>query len=221
MIDALGPTEAARNNVDPPSRSRFEDRSYQVDGPLHALRKEFNVLVKREARGELAALKRVDPDRLENSAFFRLLTSCVPHQFLGRGCVQISAPGSEVDMVRRFAAVAAIMALRPDGLRPWGLGRAMADTGVSDLRLSMFLAARGASFRDLARRLARRLARDAEALPYLDLGRLLLMESLPEYVNETDSVRIAIAREFWRSTRRVPRRNEGEATNELSSHAGE
>jgi hypothetical protein len=93
----------------------------------------------------------------------------------------------------------------------------MADTGVSDLRLSMFLTARGALFRDLARRLARRLARDADALPYLDLGRLLLMEGLPEYADEADSVRIALAREFQRSVRR----NEYEAANEVSNHADE
>jgi hypothetical protein len=217
MIDVLAATETLRGDVDAPTRFGLEDRSYEVDGPLRALGKRFNVLVKAEARGELAALKRLDPDRPDKSAFFRLLTDCVPRQFLGSGSVPIGAPGSEVDMVRRFAALAAIMALRPDGLRPWGLGRAMADTGVSDLRLSMFLTARGALFRDLARRLARRLARDAEALPYLDLGRLLLMESLPGFADETDSVRIAVAREFRRSARR----NEYEAANEVSNHSDE
>ncbi|KRR06468.1 hypothetical protein CQ12_16710 [Bradyrhizobium jicamae] len=53
------------------------------------------------------------------------------------------------NMLRRLAAITAIMALRADGLRSWGLGRAMDDTGASELRLSMFLAARGASFWDV------------------------------------------------------------------------
>jgi CRISPR-associated protein Cse2 (CRISPR_cse2) len=213
MSDALAAPEVPGSGVKSSGSFGLEDRSYDLDGPLRALGKRFNVLVKAEARGELAALKRLDPDRPDKSAFFRLLTDCVPRRFFGSGSLPIGAPGSEVDMVRRFAAIAAIMALRPDGLRPWGLGRAMADTGVSDSRLSMFLTARGALFRDLARRLARRLARDADALPYLDFGRLLLMDSLPEYADEANSVRVALAREF----RRAVRRNEYEAANELST----
>jgi len=216
MIAALAATETP-DDVKSPIRIGFEGRSYAMDVPLRALGKRFNVLVKAEARSELAALKRLDPDHPDKSAFFRLLTDCVPRHFLGSGSVPIGAPGSEMDMVGRFAAIVAIMAMRPDGLRPWGLGRAMADAGVSDLRLSMFLTARGSLFRDLARRLARRLARDADALPYLDLGRLLLMEGLPEYAEETDAVRIALAREFQRSVRR----NGYEAANEVSNHIDE
>jgi hypothetical protein len=101
MIAALAATETAGGDVDPPTRFGL-DRSYVVDGPLRALGKRFNVLVKAEARGELAALKRLDPDQPDKSAFFRLLTDCVPRQLLGSGSVPIGAPGSEVDMVCRF-----------------------------------------------------------------------------------------------------------------------
>src|SRR5262249_32815498 len=70
MIDAVAATETPRGDVDPPTRFGLEDRTYEVDGPIRALGKRFNVLVKAEARGELAALKRLDPDRPDKSAFF-------------------------------------------------------------------------------------------------------------------------------------------------------
>jgi hypothetical protein len=43
------------------------------------------------------------------------------------------------------------------------------------------------------------------------------MEGLPEYADEADSVRIALAREFQRSVRR----SEYQAANDVSNHADE
>ncbi|WP_024513364.1 hypothetical protein [Bradyrhizobium sp. ARR65] len=209
MID-ISVTEP-RCDVDPRPPLGGGYRSYPVDAPLRKLRNRISMLAKMKARGELAALRRLNSGRSDKSALFRLLTDCVPQQLLGSGSAPVGAPGSELDMVRRFSAVASMMALRPEGLRTWSLGRAMAEAGVTELRLSIFLAARGDIFRDLARRLARRLAYHAEVLPYLDLGRLLLMESLPQYTNDTDSVRIALARDFCRSARSISPTTEGKA----------
>jgi hypothetical protein len=108
-------------------------------------------------------------------------------------------------MIRRFATIASIMALRPDGLRSWGLGRAMERAGIGDQRFSMLMTSRGSVFRDLARRLARRLAHDADALPYLDLGRVILMDEISEHDDEADAVRIALAREFQNAIRKSER----------------
>src|SRR5262249_17322090 len=163
-------TVSISDDVQPDAR-RFFSRDYDVDGPVRAMANRFSGLVKAEARAELAALKRLNPDYPDKPAFYRLVADCLPHRFMGDRNLPLGAPGSETDMARRLATIASIFALRPDGLRSWGLGRAMAEAGVSEQRFSMLLTSRGPVLRDLARRLARRLARDADALPYLDLGR--------------------------------------------------
>jgi CRISPR system Cascade subunit CasB len=188
----------------PPAKI-ISPRDYDVDAPLLRMAKRFHLLAVSDSRAELAGLNRLNPDHPDNPAFFRLLADCVPHNFLGDRNLPLGAPGSEVDMVRRFATIASIMALRANGLRSWGLGRAMADAGISDQRLSMLLTSRGSVFRDLARRLARRLARDATALPYLDIGRLILMDEIAEHDEEAEVVRIALAREFQNAVRRAER----------------
>jgi hypothetical protein len=180
-------------------------RDYAVDAPLRTMAKRFHMLGTADARAELAALKRLNPDHPDKPAFFRLLADCVPRHFIEDRNLPLGMPGSEVDMIRRFATIASIMALRPDGLRSWGLGRAMEQAGISEQRFSMLMTSRGSVFRDLAHRLARRLAHDADALPYLDLGRVILMDEISEHDDEADAVRIALAREFQNAIRKSER----------------
>jgi CRISPR system Cascade subunit CasB len=172
---------------------------YGVDNPLSAMASRFAQLVKAENISELAALRRLDAEHPDKPAFFRMLATCVPHRFLGG---EEAGGMSQSEMTRRFAAVAALMALRPDRLRGWNLGEEMFRAGVSEERLSMLLAARGDTFRALARRLTRRLARDSEVLPYLDLCRLILLDGRADRDDEADDIRIAIARDYQRAARR-------------------
>jgi hypothetical protein len=198
-VPAFGATDATALS------KQISPRDYDVDAPLRRMAKRFRMLVAADTRAELAALKRLNADHPDKPAFYRLLADCVPHHFIGDRNLPVGAPGSEVDMVRRFAIITSIMALRPDGLRSWGLGRAMAGAAISDQRFSMLLTSRGSVFRDLAHRLARRLARDADVLPYLDLGRLILMDEIAEHDDEAEVVRITLAREFQNALRKNER----------------
>jgi hypothetical protein len=206
MSNMLQPsTVSTSDDAVQPDARRFSSRDYDVDVPLRAMATRLGVLVKAEARAELASLKRLNPDYPDKPAFYRLVADCVPRRFMGDGSLPLGAPGSETDMACRLATIASILALRPDRLRSWGLGRAMAEAGVSEQRFSMLLTSRGPVLRDLARRLARRLARAAEALPYLDLGRLILMDGLGEHDDEAEAVRIALAGEYQSAVRRKER----------------
>jgi hypothetical protein len=205
MTDVIAiPAFATDDAAELPTR-QISPLDYDVDAPLRTMAKRFHMLVAADARAELAGLMRLSPDHPDKPAFFRLLADCVPHHFIGDRNLPVGAPGSVVDMVRRFAIITSIMALRPDGLRSWGLGRAMAGAAISDQRFSMLLTSRGSVFRDLARRLARRLARDADVLPYLDLGRLILMDEIAEHDDEAEVVRITLAREFQNALRKKER----------------
>jgi hypothetical protein len=196
MSDSAAAAAASQGAMETSTGRRFGSAAYEIDMPLNDMAKRFRLLVHTENISQLAALKRLDPEQPDKAAFFQMLALCVPARYLG--------PRNWLaDSVRRFAAIATIMALRPDGLRGWGLGGEMAKVGVSDQRLSALLTARGRTFRDLARRLARRLARDGEALPYLDLGRLILFDSIPQHDDAAEDVRIGIARDYQRALRRL------------------
>lgn len=93
-------------------RDPLEKALYKLAGAIIALHKM-------EATGDLAALRRMDPEHPEAMAFLRL-SVMKP--------VSVVIEEMEVDLgiakaLRRFAAIAQIMALRPAGLRPWGLAR--------------------------------------------------------------------------------------------------
>lgn len=74
-----------------------------------------------------------------------------------------------------------------------GLGQDLAAIGATGLRVGVLLTARGVALRDVVRRLARRLARNADALAYEDLGKLLINTGWREELAE--ETRIKIARE--------------------------
>jgi hypothetical protein len=160
---------------------------------------EFRRLTNAKARGELAALRRLDPEHPSEGAFFRLLARAVPDHLLGRSNGEAGAPGSRLDMIQRWALVAAIMAQRPDALHRGRLGQSLKAIGYSEQRLDMLLTARGFTFRDLARRAARRLARSDGGVPHRELGRLVLLDSRDEYDAEAEELRIRIAMDFQRA----------------------
>lgn len=157
---------------------------------LDAMAQEYYRLVSINARGELAALRRMDPDHPSAGALFRLLARA------GVGDIGL-------DSLKRWACAAHIMAQRPDRLRRGNLGQSLADIGLSEQRLDMLLNARGATLRDLARRTARRLANSEEAMPYRELCRLVLLDGQSDREIEAEELRIRIAQSFQRAARNI------------------
>ena len=134
-----------------------------------------------ERRGDLAELRRLDPERPNAPAFFRIVTK--------------AAPQSPPAAMRRYARLLQILALKPDALTPWGLGKTMAEAGISESRVQKLLSARGPAFDEQIRLVARRLANFGR-LPYREIGRLLLA---PEESDAVEDFRLRIAHDYWRA----------------------
>lgn len=157
---------------------------------LEIIAQEFRRLVATNARGELAALRRMDPDRPTAGALFRLLA-------------RADVAEMRLDSLQRWACAAHLMAQRPDRLRPGNLGQSLATIGFTEQRMDMLLNARGSTLRDLARRTAKRLANSEEALPYRELCRLVLLDGRSDRENEAEELRIRIAQSFQRASRQA------------------
>ena len=148
---------------------------------IEAFADEIRLLAKREQRGDLASLRRLDPEQPDAIAFFRIAAKIVPE----------AGP----DRLRRYARLVQMLALKPDALKPGRLGSELAAAGVSEARVQKLLAARGPA---LARQLflvARRLGDDG-ILPYRQLAELVLE---PDDSPRADDVRLRIARDYWRA----------------------
>lgn len=170
-----------------------------AEDALGALAGAVRDLHRREATGDLAALRRLDPEHPEVLAFLRL-TVLYPVSFL---VDEMAGELGTPEALRRLASTAQIMALRPDGLRPWGLGRDLAIMQLTDTRLGALLTARGVALRNQARLLARRLAREGDGLAYGDLGKLILFDGWRE--DAAEEIRMHVAREAARAQRREAR----------------
>jgi hypothetical protein len=142
------------------------------------------------ANGDLAALRRMDPDHPTAPALHRVLARAVAEPLV-----------SNIDMIQRWARAAQLMAMRPDGLRAEGLGETLVSINLSEARLSALLNAHGATLRDLVSRIARRIAVSDEPLPYRALCRLVLLDDRPEHEAAVEELRIRIAAEFQRAQR--------------------
>lgn len=162
---------------------------------LDAMAGGVRALHAREDTGALAALRRLDVDRPTTPAFHALLAPSVPdHLFAAAG---------ELDaMTRRFARVAQIMALKPDGLdRKKQLGKVLFAIHALERPLAMLLNAQGPTLDDLIRRTARRIALSDEPLPYRDLCLLILYSGRRRDAAKLDELRLKIARDFQRAAR--------------------
>ena len=173
-----------RESQSAPSSPAGERRTSMLDKIATELRQLHRDL----ASGDLAALRRMDPNSVPPAALFRLLA-------------RIGMTEAGPKAVRRWARAVHIMAQRPDTLRAGGLGRAMRETGFSEQRLDMLLNARGQGLFNLARRTAVRIARNHDALPYRDLCTLVLYDGRPEKNDLADDVRIRIAQSYLRADR--------------------
>lgn len=136
-------------------------------------------------RGDLAAIRRLDPDHPSAPAFWRLLVRTVPEE-RRRGA----------DNERRWALILHGMALMaPHHHEATPVGRALFLAGYSEARLGRLLDGRGAQFRALVPRLCRQLAHKAQPLDWRELGRLILAEGRDE--DRAEAIRLGIARAYY------------------------
>ena len=157
---------------------------------LDGMAAEVRRLYASKATGDLAALRRLDPDHPNAPALHRLLARAVHEPLIGN-----------IDMLRRWARAAQLMAMRPDALRVEGLGETFVAIGLSEARLSALLNAHGSTLRDLISRIARRIAVSQEPLPYRALCRLLLLDGRPEHDLAAEELRIRISANYQRALR--------------------
>lgn len=137
------------------------------------------------ARGDLATLRRLDPDHANAPAFWRLLIG-VPEE---------RRRGDEAE--RRWALLFHGIALMVPNHHDVGtrVGRALFVAGYSEQRLGRLLDARDVQFRALVPRLCRQLAHKGQALDWRELGRLVLAEGRDE--QKAEVVRLDIARAYF------------------------
>ncbi len=162
---------------------------------LERIAAELRRLAASEARGEMAALRRLLPGELPPLSFYRVMARAEVYE-------------SDVDAVRRWARVVQIMALQPKKLWDVELGKSLFAIGVGPQRLDMLLSSRRNTLYDLARRTARRFAIIDEAMPYCDLCELVLHED----GERADNVRIKIAQSF-EIEREMERKRKRRSTN--------
>jgi CRISPR system Cascade subunit CasB len=152
-------------------------------GPGGAFVNEVRCLLRAERRGDLAELRRLDPEQPNAPAFFRILARV--------------APEAGVETMRRYAHYLRILALNPEALSSDRLGAVMAASGVSESRVQRLLTARGETMRDQLRLIARRLANSGN-LPWRGFADLLLANEKDE-----EDARLRIARDYWRALDRA------------------
>jgi CRISPR system Cascade subunit CasB len=141
---------------------------------------EVRRLVEAERRGDLAELRRLDPDQPSSPAFFRILAR--------------AAPDAGVETMHRYAHFLRILALKPEVLSGDRLGAVMAASSVSESRVQRLLTARGDAMRDQLRLVARRLANSGN-LPWRGFADLLLTKDDKQAENK----RLIVARDYWRA----------------------
>lgn len=158
-----------------------EPRPAQGRDLVEAFADKVRLLARQERRGDLASLRRLDPDAPAAAAFFSIVVKV--------------APEAGPCKMRRYARLLQILALNPDALKPGPLGAALAAAGVSEGRVLKLLAARGSALAGQLHLLARRLA-NAGALPYHQIAELVLE---PDDSARAEDVRLRIARDYWRA----------------------
>jgi CRISPR type I-E-associated protein CasB/Cse2 len=141
----------------------------------------------RIGRGDLAALRRMDPDRPNTPAFWRLLAKATNGAMVWR------------DDEPRWALIAHGMALMVPNHHAAviSVGEALHNIHYAEGRLARLLNARGSQFRALLPRLCRHLAAKQQPLNWFQLADLVRHEGRSEDL--ADRVRLAIARDYYRT----------------------
>lgn len=139
--------------------------------------------------GDVAALRRLTPDRPGVPAFYR-----VAAQFLEpAGSLAGEGPARDLQE-KRWACILNGLALLGGNHRPGqALGEALAKAGVSELRLVRLLEARGPRLWDAVRGMAQYLAAKGRPADWSEAAALVLGEEAPW----GDAVRRRIARRYY------------------------
>lgn len=137
-------------------------------------------------RGNLAALRRMDPDRPTVPAFWRLLAQATEGAMV------------KPDVEARWALVAHGMALMaPNHHGSDEIGTALQKIDYAEGRLARLLNARGVQFRALVPRLCRHLAAHQQPLDWYRFATLVLAEGRGE--DDAEQIRLRIARYYYQA----------------------
>lgn len=134
--------------------------------------------------GDRAELRRGDPDDPGGPAFWKLVVS----HLAPRGFIDLDAPHSATlsKWVVILAALAELEGLHNPRAH---LGRALAEAGYSELRLTRLLRSEGSQLLDLVRQMVRFLASKAVDVDVADIARLVLSDG--------DWIRHSIASRYY------------------------
>jgi CRISPR system Cascade subunit CasB len=155
-------------------------------GLVEAFAGAIRTLETAERRGDLASLRRLNPDAPDAPSFFRIVVKI--------------APEAGPTALQRYARFVQILALKPSALTSGSFGAAMAAAGVSEGRVQKLLSARGPALAQQLRLISRRLAEEG-TLPYRQIGDVLLIED--EDSERAEALRLRVARDYWRALDRA------------------
>ncbi len=146
----------------------------------------------RLSSGDIAELRRLDPDNPGIPAFWKIMVSSIGDEGLAL------AGGLDRDEAeKRWAVVlSAMAAMANQSVQGRKLGDALADGGYSELRLNRLLRATGHTLRGLTREMTRFLTAKGEFFDLLDLARLVFSDGK----TWSESYRREIARAYYKKT---------------------
>ena len=146
------------------------------------------------SRGDLAALRRMDPDRPHVPAFIVLM--------LDAGAPE--AWTTRVEDAQCWALIAHAMALMVPAhhRKEARVGKALQLADISEPRVARLLAARGAQFRAQIPRLARRLASSHQPVNWQELGHMILAEGRDD-IDRLETSRLRVARDYYSARHRA------------------
>lgn len=188
MTDSIAvPSEAtsqSRNAPLPPSK---------LEEVIHRL--VWEIEKELWSTGEIAELRRLDPERPEGAAFWKVLVGNVEPADQLRGD----------DGEARWALILRSVAeLYPRHKKNYRLGRALAAAGVSEMRLARLLRADLESLSTTLRAVVHQLASAAESVDLGDLAWLVVSargKAGPH--SQEDATRRRIARDYYRGLRQA------------------
>ncbi len=166
--------------------ARHDDSTESPGGRRSLVGRLAVALDRQVSPGDLADLRRLRPEDPTSPAFWKLcatyLAGWLPH-----------GPGRD-EAERRWAAVLGALAHLRGLHRPdHPLGRALAETGLSELRLLRLLRARDRALFDVARGVVHILAQKAEPADLAQLADVLLDQD----GDRAERIRRRIARDFY------------------------
>lgn len=156
----------------------------KIQNAADALHKALGVM----SNGDRASLRKMRPDDLHQPAFWKLSTG-----LLASALPPTDAPW-RAETERRWAVVIAVAAgaLYSPAMR---LGSALTRAGVSEVRLTRLLRARGEQLPDAVRTLAHQITTAAVPFDFADLAWLVLSEG----GDDEERARQQIARDYYRA----------------------